>query len=652
MSAAPTEVAVHREGARSGWGSSPTRRVHRLQGVRGRLQAVERPPGRRVRRRRRDAALRLHGSLSPSSWRHVRFVEIGPPTAEERELRRRRSARERAARMPRTYRRRRGSGGPAAAPATRRWSSLVEGPRRRHRDARRRGRRAGDRRARRALGELDRWAFFSDVCKHCTNAGCLDACPTGALIRTEFQTVIVQPDICNGCGYCIPSCPFGVIDRDPYDGRAREVHALLRPPQDGLEPACAKACPTDAIQFGPRDELVEQAAAPRARAARARARRRYLYGAGDEPGEQLAGDLGAFFLLTEPPERFGLPAQAESPAQENGPTATAAGLAAGTVAAAGRGGELRGHPPPEAPVSHRTGRRPRRSSAAASARASSRRGATSRPAVGTRGSPPAGGGRSRALRGVARPAWGDARWSYLYGREGAARYGSDRPADGEVAAAARRMRGGREVPVPALGPFINPPVWTWEVPVYFWFGGMATGSSFAALPRDVAGDHRAAALARKVLAGGRAAVRAAARCSTSGGRCASCTCCGSSSRARRCRWARGASTAFSNGSVAPWPPTSSGARALARAAGAATGVIGTYLGSYTGVLLAATAVPVWARSRAFLPAIFICTAAATGAAANRLALAATGRPAGRPDAPGARRRSRRSPWAASSSCRA
>ncbi|MGZ8650106.1 MAG: 4Fe-4S dicluster domain-containing protein, partial [Solirubrobacteraceae bacterium] len=91
------------------------------------------------------------------------------------------------------------------------------------------------------------WVFMSDVCKHCTNAGCLDACPTGALIRTEFGTVVLQPDVCNGCGYCIPSCPFGVIDRDPYDGRAAKCTLCYDRLSDGLEPACAKACPTDSI---------------------------------------------------------------------------------------------------------------------------------------------------------------------------------------------------------------------------------------------------------------------------------------------------------------------------------------------------------------------------------------------------------------------
>jgi formate dehydrogenase iron-sulfur subunit len=181
--------------------------------------------------------------------------------------------------------------------------------------------------------ELEKWLFMSDVCKHCTNAGCLDACPTGALIRTEFETVIVQPDVCNGCGYCVPSCPFGVIDRDPYDGRAAKCTLCYDRLRDGLEPACAKACPTDSIQFGPYEELLEVA---RGRVTELHSRGlddAYLYGAGESPDEQLAGGLGAFFLLTQPPERFGLPAAAESPIQENMPHATAAGLAAAVLAA-------------------------------------------------------------------------------------------------------------------------------------------------------------------------------------------------------------------------------------------------------------------------------------------------------------------------------
>jgi formate dehydrogenase iron-sulfur subunit len=45
-----------------------------------------------------------------------------------------------------------------------------------------------------------RWLMSSDVCKHCTHAACLEVCPTGALFRTEYGTVVVQPDVCNGCG--------------------------------------------------------------------------------------------------------------------------------------------------------------------------------------------------------------------------------------------------------------------------------------------------------------------------------------------------------------------------------------------------------------------------------------------------------------------
>ncbi len=186
-----------------------------------------------------------------------------------------------------------------------------------------------------AVAAFDSWIFMSDVCKHCTNAGCLDACPTGALIRTEFETVVLQPDVCNGCGYCVPSCPFGVVNRSEADGRAAKCTLCYDRLQDGLEPACAKACPTDAIQFGHYEELVENASKRVATLHKRGVTNAYLYGAGDERDEdQLAGGLGAFFLLTEPPERYGLPAQADSPLQENVVPATLAAMGAGLLSAA------------------------------------------------------------------------------------------------------------------------------------------------------------------------------------------------------------------------------------------------------------------------------------------------------------------------------
>ena len=149
-----------------------------------------------------------------------------------------------------------------------------------------------------------RWLMASDVCKHCTHAACLDVCPTGALMRTEFGTVVVQADVCNGCGYCIPACPYGVIDQRKEDGRAWKCTLCYDRLGAGMEPACAKACPTDSIQFGPLEELRERAATRVEQLHAAGEDSARLYG--HDPGDGVGGD-GAFFLLLDEPEVYGLP---------------------------------------------------------------------------------------------------------------------------------------------------------------------------------------------------------------------------------------------------------------------------------------------------------------------------------------------------------
>jgi formate dehydrogenase iron-sulfur subunit len=148
------------------------------------------------------------------------------------------------------------------------------------------------------------WLMASDVCKHCTHAACLDVCPTGSLFRTEFGTVVVQEDICNGCGYCVPACPYGVIDQRPDDGRVWKCTLCYDRLGDGMEPACAKACPTDSIQFGPLDELRERAQQRVEKLHEKGVDVARLYGA--DPADGVGGD-GAFFLLLDQPEVYGLP---------------------------------------------------------------------------------------------------------------------------------------------------------------------------------------------------------------------------------------------------------------------------------------------------------------------------------------------------------
>ncbi len=182
-----------------------------------------------------------------------------------------------------------------------------------------------------------RWLMSSDVCKHCTHAGCLDVCPTGALFRTEFGTVVVQEDICNGCGYCVPACPFGVISRREDDGRVWKCTLCYDRLRGDMEPACAQACPTESIQFGPLDELRERAAARLGVLESAGVEGARLYG--DDPNDGVGG-AGAFFLLLDEPEEYGLPPEPVVPTRDLAATWKRAAVAAGALVLAMLGAAL------------------------------------------------------------------------------------------------------------------------------------------------------------------------------------------------------------------------------------------------------------------------------------------------------------------------
>jgi len=170
-----------------------------------------------------------------------------------------------------------------------------------------------------------RWLMMSDVCKHCVRAGCLEVCPTGAIIRTEFDSVYIQQDVCNGCRACVPACPFGVVDLGE-DGKAHKCTLCYDRLQHGMEPACAQACPTDSIRFGEVSELMTLAD-QRVADLRSAGVPAYVYGK-----EEIVGGLNCFFLLVDEPEVYGLPSEPRLPSEHVDEGYALSALAAAAVA--------------------------------------------------------------------------------------------------------------------------------------------------------------------------------------------------------------------------------------------------------------------------------------------------------------------------------
>jgi formate dehydrogenase iron-sulfur subunit len=153
------------------------------------------------------------------------------------------------------------------------------------------------------------WLMMSDVCKHCVNAPCLEVCPTSAILRTEFDTVFINEPACNGCRDCVSACPFGVIHMSDTRNVAQKCTLCYDRLQNGLQPACSQACPTQSIQFGKLDDLKKRAAARVDQLHKQGVAEASLYGADDK----VLGGLNSFYLLLDKPETYGLPSNPKLP---------------------------------------------------------------------------------------------------------------------------------------------------------------------------------------------------------------------------------------------------------------------------------------------------------------------------------------------------
>src|SRR5215471_18187939 len=202
------------------------------------------------------------------------------------------------------------------------------------------------------VGNGQAWLMMSDVCKHCQHASCLEVCPTNAIVRTEFDTVFIQQETCNGCRNCISACPYGVIGFSEKTGTVHKCTLCYDRLQNDMTPACAKACPTQSIQFGNLTDLQAAADKRLAQLRQAGMTNAQLYG---RDPNQVYGGLNSFFLLMDRPEVYGLPTgeSAQLPSRNNAGgyigivVAAALALVGGMLAFRRRREQPAGTPEPE-----------------------------------------------------------------------------------------------------------------------------------------------------------------------------------------------------------------------------------------------------------------------------------------------------------------
>lgn len=138
-------------------------------------------------------------------------------------------------------------------------------------------------------------------CMHCTDASCVSVCPTGAAAH-QGEYVVIDQEVCIGCGYCIQACPFGVPHKgEPPQGTARKCTFCIDHVKEGMEPCCVEACPIEATTFGTRTDQLTKAKNRVQVLAKTGWPEAQLY------GEEEVGGLHTLYVLLKPPAFYGLP---------------------------------------------------------------------------------------------------------------------------------------------------------------------------------------------------------------------------------------------------------------------------------------------------------------------------------------------------------
>ncbi|MBP1759452.1 MAG: (4Fe-4S)-binding protein [Firmicutes bacterium] len=150
------------------------------------------------------------------------------------------------------------------------------------------------------------WYIRKAQCFHCAEPACLKSCSSNAISKTDSGYVVIEQELCIGCGYCVDNCPFGVPKLDNSRKKAYKCTGCIDRVENNLTPACVQTCQPGCLEYGERETLLPQAKKRLSEVQKTHPKAR-IY------GETEMGGTTFVYLLLDAPEVYGLPINPTTP---------------------------------------------------------------------------------------------------------------------------------------------------------------------------------------------------------------------------------------------------------------------------------------------------------------------------------------------------